>query len=90
METEFTNTEIAQRAKTVYERYIRHKIQPEDIGKYLVIDLETGEYELDSDDIAASMRAYQKKPVTERYCIRLGHRTTGILPYKRFSTQTID
>jgi hypothetical protein len=77
METEFINTEIAQRAKAIYERFIQHKIKPEDIGKYLVIDLETGEYELDSDDFAASMRAYQKKPVADRYCIRLGHRTTG-------------
>ncbi|MBC8101284.1 MAG: hypothetical protein H7Z41_01675 [Cytophagales bacterium] len=77
MQTEFIDTEIAQRAKTVYERHIQHEIKPDDVGKYLVIDLETGEYEMDSDDVAASMRAYEKKPVAERYCIRIGHRTTG-------------
>lgn len=43
METEFINTKLAQRAKTVYERDIQQNIQPEDAGKYLVIDLETGE-----------------------------------------------
>ena len=84
MKTEFINTELAQRAKTVYQRFIQHKIQPEDVGKYLVIDLEIGEYEMDTDDVAASMRAYQKKPVAERYCIRLGHRTTGAFRCKRF------
>ena len=85
METEFINTEIAQRAKAIYERDIQQDILPEDMGKYLVIDLETGEYEMDTDDVAASMRAYHKKPVAECYCIRLGHRTTGAFRGSRLS-----
>ncbi|MES2464304.1 MAG: hypothetical protein V4671_27400 [Armatimonadota bacterium] len=83
MEIEFINTETAQRAKAVYERHIKDKINTEDIGKYLVIDLETGEYEIDADDVVASVRAYQKKPIAERYCIRIGHRTTGVFRRKR-------
>jgi hypothetical protein len=68
---------MGHRAKVVYDTYIKDRIQPEDEGKYLVIDLETGEFELDADDVAAAMRAYQKKPSAERYLVRIGHRTAG-------------
>jgi len=77
LETPFLDTELGQRARVIYERSIQSKLSPEDTGKYLVIDLDTGEYELDTDDLEAMMRAYHKKPVANRYTIRLGHRTTG-------------
>lgn len=69
---------MGRRAKVVYDTHIKDRIQPEDKGKYLVIDLETGEFELDDDDLAASMRAFQKNPSgKQRYCVRIGHRVTG-------------
>lgn len=89
LETPFLETEMGQRAKAVYEHSIQSKLSSEDAGKYLVIDLDTGEYELDANDLEAVMRAYHKKPVANRYTIRLGHRTTGyfrsgVVPFKNY------
>ncbi|HVK07074.1 MAG TPA: hypothetical protein VM490_26635 [Armatimonadaceae bacterium] len=77
-ETGFGPDELGQRAKALYEREIRDNLSPIDQGKYLVIDVETGEYEIDADEVAVSMRAYRKNPEgRQRYCVRLGRETTG-------------
>jgi hypothetical protein len=54
-------------------------MEPQNIGKFLVIDIETGEYEMDEDDMAASMRAYRKKPDGTRYGMRIGYATAGTI-----------
>lgn len=48
-------------------------------GKFLVIDIETGEYEIDEDDFTASMLAYNKRPDGVRYGMRVGYPTSGTL-----------
>jgi hypothetical protein len=45
-----TGEEIARRGKKLYERTIRAQVEPEHKGKLLVLNLETGEYEMDADD----------------------------------------
>ena len=55
-------------------------MEPRNIGKFLVIGIETGEYEMDDDDdLAASMRAYRKKPDGARYGMRIGYATSGAI-----------
>jgi hypothetical protein len=42
--------EIVQRPKAIYENQIRAKVETqENIGKIISIDIETGDYEIDSD-----------------------------------------
>jgi hypothetical protein len=69
--------EIAARGKEIYETRLRDKLEPDNIGKFVVIDIETGEYEMDEDGDAASLRAYKKKPDGARYGMRIGHRSWG-------------
>ena len=47
--TEYTPQEISARGKALYETKLKAQLEPEHIGKYLVIDIETGDYEMDSD-----------------------------------------
>jgi hypothetical protein len=75
----YTTEEIAARGRDIYEQQLRHKLEPENIGKFLVIDVETGEYEIDEDDLAASMRAYRNKPEGVRYGLRIGYPTSGTI-----------
>ncbi len=71
---QLSNEEIARRAEELYERDIRAKVEtPDNIGKILVIDIETGEYEIDSDEIAASRRAMTKHPGDALYMMRVGY-----------------
>ena len=73
----YTAEEIAARAKALYEKDIRAKVEADNKGKYLVIDIETGDYEIDRDHFAASKRAVEKHPDGARFAMRIGYRTLG-------------
>lgn len=83
MNTQSYNTkEIAARGTEIYETQLKSKMEPQHIGKYLVIDVETGEYEIDENGEAASRRAYEKKPDGLRFGMRIGHRAWGHLRFR--------
>lgn len=73
----FSTEEVAARGREIYEIRLKSQMEPEHLGKFLVIDIETGEYEMDEDDLTASMRAYRKKPSGSRYGMRIGYATVG-------------
>jgi hypothetical protein len=75
----YTKEEIATRGKAIYERRIRDKVEPENNGKFLIIDIETGEYEIDEDDFAASRRAHAKHPDGAFFGMRVGYRSSGTI-----------
>lgn len=67
-------TEIAQRGKEWYEKGIRQKVETtENLGKILIIDIETGDYEIDEDHVAATCRAQAKHPGHLLYGLRIGY-----------------
>lgn len=73
----YSTEEIASRGREIYEKRLRHQLEPGNIGKYIVIDVETGEFELDEDGDAASLRAFNKKPEGSRYGMRIGYAAWG-------------
>ena len=54
--------EEARRGQEAFERYIRPGLRPEDDGKYVAIESETGEYEIDADDFSATGRLLARSP----------------------------
>ncbi len=68
-----TAQQVATRGREIYEQQLRGLLEPENTGKFLVIDIETGEYEIDEDDMTASMRTYQKRPDGVRYGMRISY-----------------
>jgi hypothetical protein len=68
---------IAQRGQRIYEQQLRQLLEPAHNGKYVVIDVDTGEYELDADHLAASDRAAAKHPNASLYATRVGSPTLG-------------
>ncbi len=69
-----TRDEIATRGEEIYERAIRSKVESQFEGFFLVMDIETGEYELDRDDLAAAKQMLAKHPDAILYGLRIGHR----------------
>ncbi len=69
-----TREEIAVRGEEIYERAIRSKVESQFDGFFLVMDVETGEYELDRDDLNATKRMLAKNPDAVLYGLRIGHR----------------
>lgn len=79
----FTADEIAERGKALYAQQISPRIEEDNRGNYLVINIETGEYEIDSDRLTASDKAAAKYPGAALFAMRVGYPTLGRLGARR-------
>jgi hypothetical protein len=77
--TRYNDEEIIQRGEALYHQQIRPRVEPDHNGKFLVLDVETGEYEVDSDSRAAFDRAAAKRPDAPFYILRVGFPTAARL-----------
>jgi hypothetical protein len=77
--TKYSKQEISSRGKAIYEQHLRGKIEAGNLDKFVIIDIETGDYEIDSDDFAASDRAHRKHPDGAFYGMRIGRRSSGTI-----------
>ncbi len=70
----YTREEEAIRGEEIYERELRPNVEHQNDGQYLVLDIETGEYEINQDDLVATKRALAKRPDAVLYGLRIGHK----------------
>jgi hypothetical protein len=71
----YSSAEIAERGQALYDRDIRDRLDASARGKFLALDIETGEYEIDADERAALKRARAKRPDAALYLLRIGRPT---------------
>ncbi|MGM0490563.1 MAG: hypothetical protein ACQESR_27880 [Planctomycetota bacterium] len=72
-DAKYSREEVATRGEAIYERDIRPNVESETKGKYLVLDIETGEYEIDQDDLVATKRVMARCPNAVLYGLRIGY-----------------
>ncbi len=75
LEARYSREEFARRGQEIYERVIRSALRPEDEDKFVAIDIESGSYEMDRDDRAATERLLVRQPNAQIWLIRVGQRT---------------
>ena len=68
----YTSEVVAARGKEIYQQQIRDKVEPEHKGKFLSVDIETGNYEIDINDLSPTMRLLAKRPDAVIYSLRIG------------------
>ena len=66
--------EIAARAETIYREQIQPLIETVRKGSFVVIDVDTGDYEIGAGDATATRRLLDRRPNAVTYGIRVGHR----------------
>lgn len=71
-----TLDELAALGGAIFDRQVRPALRPEDTGKYVAIDVETGDYEMDEDDYAAVARLRARKPAADMWLMQAGYPTT--------------
>jgi hypothetical protein len=64
--------EVARRGDEIYEREVLPRLGPEDEAKFALIDVETGDYEVDRDEIAASDRLLARRPDAQVWTRQVG------------------
>jgi hypothetical protein len=58
----YSKEEFARRGDAVYEHKVRPHLKPDDVGKYAAIDIESGLYEIDEDELKAFDRLSARVP----------------------------
>lgn len=72
--------EVAKRANRLYDSEIRQKVETEEnIGKMVIIDIETGDYEVDETGLQAAHNLYAKHPYARLFGIRIGYNVAASL-----------
>jgi hypothetical protein len=66
--------EIDRRGQDLYERTLRAVVEtPENIGRVISIDVETGDYAVADDLITAGDRVRERHPDAPMYAARIGY-----------------
>src|SRR5438876_11971652 len=68
----YPKEEFARRGNEIYQRDIRPRIELTDQGKIVVIDIETGNWEIDTDEVAAAKRLEAASPDAQIWMVRVG------------------
>jgi len=69
-----SHEEVAQLAKQLYKSNIQQQVETEDnIGKMVIIDIETGNYEVDKTGLQAAKTLNEKNPNARLFGIRIGY-----------------
>jgi hypothetical protein len=75
-----SSEEVTKRANQLYERTIRQKVETKsNIGKMVIIDIETGDYEVDETGIQAAHHLYEKHPYARLFGICIGYNVAASL-----------
>ena len=68
-----TPQEVVQRGMNIYEQQLKPQVEDGNHGNFLVINTETGEYEIDADDVMAARRAKVRFADAPLFSMRIGH-----------------
>jgi hypothetical protein len=64
--------ELARLGAEILDRRVRPMLRPDDDGKFVAIDVGTGDFELDDDDYTAVSRLRTRSPHAEIWLGRIG------------------
>ncbi|MEP7013221.1 MAG: hypothetical protein ABJC13_23110 [Acidobacteriota bacterium] len=85
----YSSHEIAERGQTLYEREICGALPPSARGSFLVVDIETGAYEMDPDELAAVKRARANHLDGAFFVLRVGHSAAFRLRHMSLRTASV-
>lgn len=70
----YSKEEFARRGDEIYETQVLPQLKTENNGKIVAIDLETGDFEIDSREMAACDRLESRHPNPQIWIVRIGSR----------------
>ena len=69
----FSKEEFSRRGHEVYKNSVEPKMTAADQNKFVAIDIESGAFELDTDDYLATEKLRQRNPEAQIWLQRIGH-----------------
>lgn len=74
-EDKWSRAEIVKRGEAIYHERIRPLVEAAHPGEFLALDVVSGEYEIDADELVALRRAKSRRADAVLYLLRIGHPT---------------
>jgi len=71
----YSKQEFARRGDTIYENDVRPQLTAEDDGKFAAIDIESGAYQVEVDELEACDRLRARVPEAQIWMVRVGSRS---------------
>lgn len=71
----YSKEEFARRGDAIYEKDVRPQLKADDDGKFAAIDIESGEFALDADELKACHKLRKRIPEAQIWMVRVGYRT---------------
>ena len=68
----YSREEFARRGQETFEQKVQNSLRPDDEGKFVAIDIESGSYELDRDDYTATERLLSRCPNAQIWLTQVG------------------
>ena len=68
----YSHEEVRDRGKNIYEERIKPQVEPHEYGKFIVIDVDSGDFEIDSKILVASRRIRERRPDSVLYRAKVG------------------
>ncbi|NQT88090.1 hypothetical protein HQ560_15090 [bacterium] len=69
--------ELARKGQKHYDTFLRTQLEPAHRGEYLCLDVESGDYEVDANQLVAMQRARARHPGAVHYIVRIGYPAVG-------------
>ena len=68
--------QIGQRGQALYDQTIKAHVEEGNRGKFLILDVNSGDYEIDAKDLTACHRLLERRPDAVLFGVRVGHRAS--------------
>ncbi len=78
-QTELTAEQIGRRGKALYEERLRKQVEPGNVGQYLALDIDSGEYEMGAQQKETVKRLLARLPDAIIYTVLIGYPATGAI-----------
>ena len=69
----YSRDEVCDRGSAIYAAEIKARVEPQENGKFIVIDIESGDYEIAEDMLDASHRLRERRPYSVRFGGMVGY-----------------
>ena len=73
--SKYSLEEVGRIGEEIYRRDIRPKVMPQEKGKFLIIDIESGDYEIGEDDLETEHRLRARQPDNVFFGMRVGYKS---------------
>ncbi len=70
----YTIDEICDRGEEIYREQTKHLVEPLQNGRFIAIDIESGDYEVAEEELDASHRLKARRPGSVRFLAKIGCR----------------